>query len=127
MPAASAAAIWGLSCVNKRRTLLLGDAPEAELGLEYVNAPPYDAVLLGSITLGALLCFQEEHVLAALANGIPVYAWLPGLPHAGKNPGLGRRLARARRELQELGVIFLRRSACRQFWKREWRQCGLEQ
>ena len=52
------------------RALLIGTQPP--LGYEYVTQPPYDAVVIGSLTLGQLLRFREERVLEALANGMPV-------------------------------------------------------
>jgi len=61
---------------------------------------------MGSLTLGQLLCFREEAVLDALAAGIPVYLYTPGLPDGGKNRALAGSLASARRTLKTWGVIF---------------------
>ena len=55
------------------RALLIGKEPAAELGYDYVAEPPYDAVVIGSLTLSRLLRFREERVLSALAEGKPVY------------------------------------------------------
>lgn len=88
------------------RALLLGREPNAQLGFQYVSEAPYDAVVVGSLTLGQLLCFREERVLEALAQGLPVYLYTPGLPEAGKNRALGSSLASARRTLKNWGVIF---------------------
>ena len=49
------------------RALLIGKEPAAELGYDYVMEAPYDAVVIGSLTLSQLLRFREERVLSALA------------------------------------------------------------
>ena len=54
------------------RALLIGEAPAA-LEYDYVTEPPYEAVVIGSLTIGALLRFREERVLAALGDGKTVY------------------------------------------------------
>ena len=87
------------------RALLIGSAPGAELGYEYVTAPPYDAVVIGSLTIGQLLRFREERVLTALAEGKSVYLYTPGLPEV-RNRTLAAALASAQRELKSWGVIF---------------------
>ena len=88
------------------RTLLIGKEPAAELGCQYVTEPPFDAVMIGSLTLSQLLQFREEPVLEALARGKPVYLYTPGLPEAPKNRGLSGSLTAAQRELKNWGVIF---------------------
>lgn len=87
------------------RALLLGDAP-AGLDFTFVTDPPYDAVVIGSLTLGALLRFDDDQVLSALAEGKSVYLYTPGLPQAPKNRALSASLASAQRELKNWGVIF---------------------
>ena len=87
------------------RALLVGREPGVALEYEYVQAPPYDAVVIGSLTIGALLRFREERVLEALAEGKSVYLYTPGLPEV-KNRALAAQLAAARRELKSWGVIF---------------------
>ena len=87
------------------RALLLGAEP-AELGFLYVSEPPYEAVVIGSLTLGQLLHFSDERVLSALAEGKTVYLYTPGLPQAHKNRALGASLATAQRELKNWGVLF---------------------
>ena len=52
------------------KALLIGNQPP--LGYEYVTEAPYDAVVIGSLTLGQLLRFREDRVLDALAQGLPV-------------------------------------------------------
>jgi hypothetical protein len=88
------------------RALLLGREPGTELGFQYVSEPPYDAVVIGSMTLSQLLRFREEPVLTALAEGKPVYLYTPGLPEAPKNRALAGSLTAAQRELKNWGVLF---------------------
>ena len=88
------------------RALLIGREPEAALGYAYVREPPYEAVVIGSLTLGQLLRFREEPVLEALARGMNVYLYTPGLPEAPGNRALAGSLAAAQRELKNWGVIF---------------------
>ena len=88
------------------RALLMGTEPGAELGFQYVTEPPFDAVVIGSLTIGQLLRFREERILDALAEGKSVYLYTPGLPTAPKNRALSGSLAAAQRELKNWGVIF---------------------
>ncbi len=88
------------------RALLIGREPGTELGYSYVQEPPYDAVVIGSLTLAELLRFGEERVLAALAEGKSVYLYTPGLPEAPKNRALAGSLTAAQRELKNWGVLF---------------------
>lgn len=85
--------------------LLIGSQP-AGLPFSYVTAPPYEAVVIGSLTLGQLLCFDSEPALAALAEGMPVYLYTPGIPQCPKNRALAAALASAQRELKNWGVVF---------------------
>ena len=88
------------------RALLIGREPAAELGYAYVTEAPYDAVVIGSVSLSQLLRFREERVLSALAEGKPVYLYTPGLPESPKNRMLSGSLASAQRELKNWGVLF---------------------
>ncbi len=88
------------------RALLIGREPGLELGYQYVTEPPYEAVVIGSLRLSELLRFREERVLAALAEGKPVYLYTPGLPEAPKNRALAGSLTAAQRELKNWGVLF---------------------
>lgn len=88
------------------RALLLGREPGTELGFQYVSELPYDAVVIGSLTLSQLLRFREEPVLTALAEGKPVYLYTPGLPEATKNRALAGSLTAAQRELKNWGILF---------------------
>ena len=67
---------------------------------------PYDVVVIGSLSLGQLLQFREERVLAALAEGKQVFLYTLGLPEAGKNRALAGSLTGAQRELKNWGVLF---------------------
>ncbi len=87
------------------RALLIGRCPPRDLGYAYGEGP-YDAVVIGSLTLGQLLYFREEAVLGALAEGKPVILYTPGLPEAPKNRALAATLASRRRELKNWGVLF---------------------
>ena len=86
--------------------LLIGREPPLELGWRYVSQEPYEAVVIGSLTLSELLRFREERVLAALAAGKPVYLYTPGLPEAPRNRALAGSLTAAQRELKNWGVLF---------------------
>ena len=88
------------------RALLLGKEPGMELGFVYVREPPYEAVVIGSLSLSQLLRFREESVLEALAEGKPVYLYTPGLPEASKNRALAGSLTAAQRELKNWGILF---------------------
>ena len=88
------------------KALLIGREPTRNLGCEYTQQEPYDAVVIGSLTLGQLLRFREERVLSALARGVQVILYEPGLPEAPGNRALSASLASARRELKSWGVVF---------------------
>lgn len=88
------------------RALLVGKEPMAQLGYQYVTEEPYDAVVIGSLSLSQLLRFQEERVLQALAEGKQVYLYTPGLPEAPKNRALSGSLTAAQRELKNWGILF---------------------
>ena len=88
------------------RALLIGKAPDRDLGFSYCQEGEFDAVVIGSLTLGQLFCFREERVLSALADGKGVYLYTPGLPDMGKNRALAAAAATAQRELKSWGVVF---------------------
>ena len=85
--------------------LLIGQEPSLDLGYRYVREPPFEAVVIGSLSIGQLLRFQEEAVLSALAEGKPVYLYTPGLPESPKNRALAGSLTAAQRELKNWGVL----------------------
>ena len=88
------------------RALLIGREPPTGLRYTYVKEPPFDAVVIGSLTLSQTLHFAEEQALEALAEGKPVILYTPGLPDAPKNRALAAGLASSRRELKSWGIIF---------------------
>lgn len=88
------------------RALLVGKEPGRMLGYTYSEAPPYDCVVIGSLTIGQLLHFRDERVLSALAEGKPVVLYTPGLPESPKNRALSAAMASARRELKSWGIVF---------------------
>ena len=88
------------------RALLVGEEPGTELGFQYVQDAPYDAVVIGSLSLSQLLRFRENAVLEALAEGKTVYLYTPGLPEAPRNRALAGSLTAAQRELKNWGVLF---------------------
>ena len=88
------------------RALMIGSEPAAVLGYNYVKELPYDAVVIGSLSIGQLLRFREEVVLSAIAEGKTVLLYTPGLPEAPKNRALSASLTAAQRELKNWGVIF---------------------
>ena len=89
-----------------KRALLIGKIPEDLPGFTYPGEPPYDAVVIGSLSLGQLLCFREEAVFSALAQGKPVFLYVPGLPEGGRNRNLCCGVAAAQRQLKNWGVLF---------------------
>lgn len=88
------------------RALLIGQNPLLELGYSLTKEPPYDAVVIGSLTLGQALRFRDEQVLSALGEGKPVICYSPGFPQAPGNRALGASLASARREMKSWGIVF---------------------
>ena len=88
------------------RALLIGQEPGCLTDYTYVTEPPFEAVVIGSLTLGQTLCFGEERVLAALAEGKRVVFYTPGFPDAQRNRALAAALAAKRRELKSWGIVF---------------------
>ena len=87
------------------KALLIGAPPPGLPGYEFVHTPPYEAVVIGSLTVGELLWFRDDRALEALAAGKPVILYTPGLPQTA-NRGLAASLAGARRQLNHWGVVF---------------------
>ena len=87
------------------RALLIGDKPPCDLGYSYENTPPYDAIVIGSLTLSQALCFANELALTFLAEGKQVVCYAPGFPQAPKNRALGAALASSRRNLKNWGLV----------------------
>ncbi len=88
------------------RALLIGNEPAYNLGYEYVKAAPYDAVVIGSLKLSELLYFSFEEVFTALAEGMPVVLYTPGLPQSPKNRALAAAISSKNRELKSWGIVF---------------------
>ena len=87
------------------KALLIGAEPGCSLGYQYVTAPPYDAVVVGSMGIRQQL-YPGEELLEALAAGMPVLVYTPGLRGAPGNRGLSAALAAHRRELKNWGAVF---------------------
>ena len=88
------------------RALLIGSEPACPLGYTYVQEAPFDAVVIGSLTLSQALRFSDDRALNALAEGKSVVLYTPGLPEAPRNRALSAALASARRELKSWGILF---------------------
>lgn len=88
------------------KALLIGETPDCDLGFTYGISPPYDGVVIGSLTIGQALYFADERVLSALAEGKSVVCYTPGFPQSPKNRALGAALASSRRNMKALGIIF---------------------
>lgn len=91
--------------------LLLGRAPDRDLGWRYVSEN-YGAVVIGSMSAYALLHFPDEASLDALLTGRPVYLWEGGLDYRRfahcASRALWTRLLSAERQLRQWGVQPLR-------------------
>lgn len=87
------------------RALLIGTEPPCALGYTYVTEN-FDAIVIGSLTIGQLLRFTDDRALSFLAQGKPVILYTPGLPDAPHNRPLSAALASAKRELKNWGVTF---------------------
>ena len=88
------------------RALLIGQKPDRDLGFTYETAPPFDAVVIGSLTLGQALVFANEQALLALAEGKQVVCYEPGFPVSPGNRALATALASAKRTMKNLGIVF---------------------
>ena len=88
------------------KALLIGDTPDCDLGFTYGVSPPYDGVVIGSLSLGQALYFADERVLSALADGKTVICYTPGFPVSPRNRALGAALASAKRNMKALGIVF---------------------
>lgn len=95
--------------------LLVGRAPERDLGFHYVRQGEYAAVVIGSLSGCALLHLPDEALTQALLLGKPVLLCPEGLEYRRysrtANRVLWSRLLAAERQLKQLGVRFLERGA----------------
>ena len=89
------------------RALLIGQKPDRDLGFTYEGTPPFDGVVIGSLTLGQALCFANEQALLALSEGKQVVCYEPGFPQSPQNRALGAALASAKRNMKNLGIVFV--------------------
>ena len=87
------------------RALLIGQEPPCPLGYSYVS-DNYEAIVIGSLTLGQLLRFDNEAALRFLSQGKPVILYTPGLPEVKCNRSLSASLTGAKRDLKNWGVVF---------------------
>ena len=91
--------------------LLLGTAPKAELGFRYTRSAPYDAVVIGSLSVSEFLHIPDERVYLALLQGLPVYLYEDGLAHRAfqhtANRPLWAKLLERERYLKTMGVRFV--------------------
>ena len=88
------------------RALLIGEKPPCDLGFTYPAEPPYDGVVIGSLTFSDALYFRHEQALSLLAEGKKVVCYEPGFPQSPKNRALGAQLSSARRNMKNLGIVF---------------------
>lgn len=107
------------------RALLIGKEPGFLREYTFVSEGEYDAVVIGSLTLGQLLHFDNEQVLCALAEGKNVVLYTPGLPECPRNRGLSATLAAKRRELKSWGIVFTDGAQKRLITAQEARQMRL--
>jgi hypothetical protein len=88
------------------KALLIGQKPDRDLGFTYEGTPPFDAVVIGSLTLGQALVFANEQALLALAEGKKVVCYEPGFPVSAGSRALATALATAKRNMKNLGIVF---------------------
>lgn len=95
---------------SKPKALCIGTPPE-DLPFQPVDKPPYDAVVLCTLTPAQLLSMPDDTVCRALLEGLPVYLREEGLEHrkfsktSAKN--LYSLLLSRERQLKNLGVQVL--------------------
>ncbi len=96
---------------DRPRALLIGTPPAQPCGYTLVDSEPYEAVVIGSLSVASLLHFDCEAALTALLRGIPVYLAESGLASRRyaktRNRVLWGRLQEAERQLRQLGIQML--------------------
>ena len=89
------------------RLLCIGEAVTAE-GWQLVSAPPWDGVLLASLSAAALLRQPDDAVCTALLTGKPVFLRESGLEYRRydkrTSPALWAALSAKERSLRQMGV-----------------------
>lgn len=98
-------AVWQRLQEHRPRALLIGEAPDWTTPYQWVQEPPYEAVVLGLLSPGELLSMPSDPVCRALLENIPVYLW----PHQRYREAkaarmLCRELAAREQHLRQLGV-----------------------
>ncbi len=89
------------------RAFCIGTPPEGA-GFVCVTEPPWEMVVICTLTPGELLAMPTDPVCRALLTGVPVYLMEDGLEHRRLPPGPGRllrtELMAKERRLREMGV-----------------------
>ncbi len=102
--------LWAKLTLHQPRALVVGATPPDCLGYAPTDRPPYEAVIIGSLTVGELLHFSNTSALEALLQGKAVYLWKPGLDYhnhrATASAYLLGKLQSAEMELRRLGIQF---------------------
>jgi len=86
---------------QKPRALLIGTRPSAALAYTLVEEAPYEALVIGSLSVHELL-FPPDVILDALLQGLPVLLNREGIPHARKGTASKNLLFRLREAEQTL-------------------------
>lgn len=102
--------LWAKLNCHQGRALVIGATPPDCLGYAPTDSPPYEVVIIGSLSAGELLHFSNTTVLDALLRGQAVYLWESGLDYhrhrATASPYLLGKLQVAEAELKRLGIQF---------------------
>lgn len=95
---------------SKPKAFCIGTPPE-DLPFQPVDKPPYDAVVLCTLTPAQLLSMPDDTVCRALLEGVPVYLREEGLEHRKFSKtsakSLYSLLLSRERQLKNLGVQVL--------------------
>ena len=105
---------------EKPRALCIGRLPEGDWEFLPVSEPPWDMVVLASLTPAELLSMPTDPVCRSLLEGKPVYLREAGLEHRNY-PGSGAKallamLCARERQLRSLGVRPLERTENRRLY-----------
>lgn len=103
-------AVWA-QLSEKPRALCIGTLPQGQWDFVPVKNPPYDMVVLASLSPAELLQMPSDPVCRCLLEGKPVYLRQEGLeyrkyPHSGAKT-LVSQLQAKERQLRNLGVTLL--------------------
>lgn len=101
------AVLHRISGQTRPRALCVGTVPENP-EFEPVSGPPFDMVVLCTLSPAELLSMPTDAVCRALLTGMPVYLMEDGLEHRKLPPGPGRilraELMAKERRLRDMGV-----------------------